>query len=104
MVRHNSKDANHDAIKARFMELGCTIADMAACGVPGFPDALIGLIGQNMLVEFKNPDTSYGRAGFNANQSAFSRDWRGGRIWIVRSPDEATTLVQQWRRETRKRA
>ena len=32
MVRHASKDANHDAIKARFLELGCTIADMAACG------------------------------------------------------------------------
>lgn len=104
MTRHGSKDANHDAIKARFIELGCSVADMAACGVPGFPDIVAACVGVDHLIEIKNPETSYGRAGFNANQSAFSRDWRGGRIWIVRSPDEATTLVQQWRRATRKRA
>ena len=104
MVRRASKDRNHDAIKARFIELGCSVVDMAATGIPGWPDLACGCLKITQLVEIKNPETSYGRAGFNANQSAFARDWRGGRIWIVRSPDEATTLVQQWRHETRKRA
>ncbi len=104
MLRRASKDGNHDAIKARFVELGCSVVDMAATGIPGWPDLACGCVGVTQLVECKNPATSYGRAGFNANQTAFSRDWRGGRVWIVRSPDEATALVQTWRRETRKRA
>ena len=35
------------------------------------------------------------------DQSAFARDWRGGRVWVVRSEDEATALVQNWRRSSR---
>ena len=77
MTRHNSKDANHDVIAQRFRDLGCSVIEMHATGIPGFPDLAIGLIGargrMTQLVEVKNPNTRYGRAGFNDNQTAFAR-------------------------------
>lgn len=98
MTRHASKDANHDAIATRFRDLGCTVIETHRAGIPGWPDLVVGCIGVTQMVEVKNPSTSYGRQGFNANQTAFARDWRGGRVWVVRTEDEATGLVQNWRR------
>jgi hypothetical protein len=102
MTRHNSKDGNHDAIVKRFQELGCSVIEMHATGIPGMPDLAVGLAGKTRrrteLVEVKNLGTRYGRAGFNDNQTAFVRDWRGERVHIVTSVDEATALVQNWRR------
>ncbi|PXV54214.1 hypothetical protein SAMN04487785_1146 [Dyella jiangningensis] len=101
MTRHSKKDANHDAIVARFQALGCSVIEMHATGIPGMPDLAIGLSCPNgritQLVEVKNPETAYGRRGLNANQTAFARDWRGGKIWTVTGVDEATALVQNWR-------
>lgn len=104
MTRRSSKDGNHDAIVRRFEALGCTVAQMHACGVPGYPDVCVGAIGQTHLVEIKDPGTRYGRAGLNANQTAFARDWRGSPVHVVTSEDEATALVQQWRARVRGRA
>ena len=98
MVRRASKDGNHDVIAARFRDLGCTVIETHRAGIPGWPDLAVGCVGVTQLVEIKNPDTSYGRRGVNPNQTAFARDWRGGRIWVVGSQDEATALVQNWRR------
>lgn len=98
MTRHNSKDHNHDAIVRRFRALGCSVIEMHATGIPGFPDLAVGTVGITHFVEIKNPDTPYGRKGLNDNQSAFARDWRGGMVWIARSEDDATLLVQRWRR------
>jgi hypothetical protein len=98
VIRRGKKDGNHDAIVARLESLGCTVAQMHACGVPGFPDVAVGAIGQTRLVEIKDPTTRYGRAGLNANQSVFARDWRGGQVYVITSPDEAAAFVQQWRR------
>lgn len=95
------KDGNHDAIVARFEALGCTVAQLHAAGVPGWPDLVVGVIGQNRLVEIKNPDTRYGRAGLNTNQKAFNRDWRGEPMFTVSSEDEVTVLVMNWRRNAR---
>ena len=97
-MRRISKDANHDSIVKRFRDLGCSVAELVDTGVPGWPDLACGAIGVTHLVEVKNPKTQYGRAGFNANQSAFARDWRGERVWLCSSEDEATALVTNWRR------
>jgi hypothetical protein len=98
MTRHSKKDANHDELVATFERLGCTVAQMHACGVPGFPDVAVGAMGRTWLVELKNPSSRYGRAGLNANQCAFARDWRGGKVYTVSSVDEVIELVQYWRR------
>jgi Holliday junction resolvase len=98
MTRHNSKDGNHDEIVKRFQELGCSVIEMHAVGIPGMPDLAVGTIGRTHLCEVKSPETRYGRAGLNPNQLAFVRDWRGERVHVVTSVDEATALVQNWRR------
>lgn len=93
------KDANHNELVSLFERLGCTVAQMHACGVPGFPDIAVGAMGKTFLVELKNPNTSYGKRGLNPNQSAFSRDWRGGRVYMASTADDVIELVQQWRRQ-----
>ena len=102
MRRRGKKDGNHDAIVERFQDLGCSVAQMHACGVAGFPDIAVGLSTESgrrtELVEIKDPSSRYGRAGLNNNQTAFARDWRGSPVYVVSSEDEATVLVQNWRR------
>ena len=52
-------------------------------------------------MEVKDLLTSYGRAGFNENQTAFNRDWRGEPVEIARTEIEADALVQRWRSKIR---
>lgn len=98
MNRHFRKDANHNELVSLFERLGCTVAQMHACGIPGMPDLAVGAMGRTFLVELKNLQTGYGRAGLNDNQSAFARDWRGGRVYVATSADDVIALVQHWRR------
>ena len=100
IVRRAAKrDANHADIVARFHALGCSVFETDRVG-DGFPDIVCGCIGVNHLVEIKNPETRYGRAGLNGNQTAFNNAWRGSKVWLVCSEDEATVVVQHWRRGT----
>ncbi len=92
------KDGNHDEIANTFRRLGCSVIDTHLPPVPGYPDKLVGCVGVTHLVETKNRDTAYGRAGFNDNQTAFARDWRGSPVHLVTTPDEAIALVQRWRK------
>lgn len=99
MKRSRSKrDANHGALTKAFEQLGCTVKDLSHAGIPGWPDVVVGCIGRNHLVEFKNPETAYGRAGLNQNQQAFARDWRGGPLYAVSTEEEVEALVRNWRR------
>lgn len=96
--RQCKRDANHAELTKAFEQLGCTVQDLSHAGVAGWPDVVVGCIGRNHLVEFKNPETAYGRAGLSANQQAFARDWRGGQMYAVSTAEEAMFLVQNWRR------
>jgi predicted transcriptional regulator len=97
-MRHAAKrDENHQVIADRFRALGCSVFETHRVG-EGFPDLVVGCIGVNHLVEVKNPETRYGRAGFNGNQTTFNAAWRGNNVWLVCSEDEATAIVQNWRR------
>ena len=102
MRKHRgSKDKNHDTLSMAFVSLACSVADMATCGVDDFPDVVVGCMGQNYLVEFKNPETAYGRRGMTAGQTRFARDWNGGRVYMATTIDEVAALVQNWRRGSR---
>lgn len=98
-VRRGKKDGNHDALKDVFLRLGCSVVDAYDTGVPGQPDCIIGVCGKTALVEIKNPETRYGKAGLNTNQTAFERDWRGGPIYVVSSELEVVALVNNLRRQ-----
>jgi hypothetical protein len=95
--RRAKRDGNHNKLADLFRTLGCSVIDMVDTGIPGWPDTCIGCIGVTHLCEMKNPDTAYGRAGFNGNQTAFNRDWRGEPVEIVSTEDEVIELVRKWR-------
>lgn len=96
-MRRGSRDRNHGELSKAFESLGCSVADLSLLGLPGWPDVVVGVQGRNHLVEFKNPETRYGRAGLNPDQQAFSRDWRGGKLFMVSTVDEAAALVRNLR-------
>lgn len=97
-VRRGRKDGNHNTIKQALESMGCSIADLYDAGLPGFPDFVVGISGRNLLVDVKNPETRYGRAGLNENQTAFDREWRGDVVHIVRTLDDVVDLVNRIRR------
>ncbi|MDI9240757.1 hypothetical protein QLQ15_17780 [Lysobacter sp. LF1] len=92
------RDANHVELTDLFEQLGCSVQDLSHAGVSGWPDVVVGCMGANHLVEFKNPETRYGRAGLNRNQREFAQRWRGGTLYAVSTGDEVIALVQNWRR------
>lgn len=92
------RDANHGELAELFEQLGCSVQDLSHAGVSGWPDVVVGCMGRNHLVEIKNPETAYGRAGLNRNQRDFAQRWRGGMLYAVSTRDEVIALVQNWRR------
>jgi hypothetical protein len=100
MRRAARRDGNHAVIVERFRALGCSVIETDQVG-DGFPDTVVGCLGVNHLVEIKDPATRYGRQGLNKNQTLFDATWRGARVWLVCSVEEATVVVQNWRRGSR---
>jgi hypothetical protein len=90
------KDGNHNALAARYLELGCSCKDTSAIG-GGFPDAIVGAAGITDFVEFKTAEGILEPA-----QVTFHRDWRGSKIWIVRTADEVLEHVMHMRRRARR--
>jgi hypothetical protein len=103
-MKRGSRDRNHNDVAHAFELMGCSVADCALAGITGWPDLVVGVVGINHLVEVKNPDTAYGRAGLNSDQSAFARDWRGGPIYVVTHPGDVPDLVREWRARLRANA
>lgn len=99
MKHRGSKDRNHDTLADAFRALGCSVVDLPESGIPGFPDVVVGCVGATHMVEFKNPDTAYGRAGLTAQQSAFARDWRGAAPCVATCAEDVVALVQRWRKD-----
>lgn len=95
---HTKKDGNHNVLVAHFRAMGCSVAELVSTGIPGWPDTVVGVCGVDRLVELKNPETAYGRRGLNDNQTAFARDWRGGKVHTVSDIDQVTALVNSWRK------
>jgi len=102
-MRRGRRDGNHKALSELFRQLGCSVVDMPDTGIPGWPDAVVGCIGVNHFCEYKSQETAYGRAGFNANQTAFNRDWRGEPVALVSTQDDVIALVAKWRESVRTR-
>ena len=88
MRRDAKVDANQGEIVSALQAAGCSVF------VAGRPvDLIVGARNVTILMEVKNPKTSYGRRGANSNQSRFMEDWRGGPVAIVDSPEAALRAV-----------
>lgn len=76
------KDANHAEIVEALKGHGAYVIDTSGMG-QGFPDLILGYAGKTLLMEIKNPKTSYGRRGLNKNQEKWRQAWTGGPYSVV---------------------
>jgi len=91
--RRRKTDNNQLAIVAELRQVGATVIDLSAVGIPGLQDLLVGFRRQTFLLEIKNPATRYGRRGLNANQRAALLVWNGAPPIVVRTADEALAAI-----------
>lgn len=84
MRRAARVDENQQAIVSALRAAG---ASVYLIGLP--VDAVVGHRGETMLMEFKNPQSRYGKKGANENQRAFMQTWGGGPVALVDGPEAA---------------
>jgi hypothetical protein len=90
-------DRNHHAIVEVLRKYGASVYSLAHVG-GGCPDILVGFRRQDFLLEIKNPESRYGKKGFNELQQEFASTWRGSKVLIVRTPLEALQAIGAIRR------
>ena len=86
------KDANHHEIVDALTKAGAYVLDMSHVG-GGFPDLIIGFQQKTILMEIKNPKTSYGRKGLNKNQLKWKEQWIGGSYCVVDSVESSLRAI-----------
>jgi hypothetical protein len=86
------KDANHHVVVEALQKVGASVIDMSHVG-GGFPDLIVGFQSKTILMEIKNPKTSYGKKGLNKNQLKWKEHWIGGVYCVVDSPDAALRMI-----------
>jgi hypothetical protein len=85
------RDKNQAQIVQALKDAGATVAILSDCG-RGIPDLLIGYGGRTFLAEIKNPS---GRGlRFTPAEQTWLETWRGGRVFIITSPEEALDMLQ----------
>jgi len=86
------KDDNHKEIVEALTKAGAYVLDMSHVG-RGFPDLIIGFQSKTILMEIKNPKTSYGRKGLNKNQLKWKESWTGGAYCVADSIEAALRMI-----------
>ena len=86
------KDANHHEVVNALQKAGAYVLDMSHVG-RGFPDLIVGFQKKTILMEIKNPKTSYGKKGLNKNQIKWKEQWTGGSYCVVDSPQAALQMI-----------
>lgn len=86
------KDDNHNEIVDALQKVGAYVLDMSHVG-SGFPDLIVGFKAKTILMEIKNPKTSYGKKGLNKNQLKWKEQWTGGEYCVVDSPEAALRMI-----------
>ena len=89
--RIHRHDANHAQIIATMRGVGAFVVDTSSLG--GFMDAIVAFRGRWLVMEFKNRETSYGRAGLSRNQQALAAAAGDAPVYEVDSPDEALRIL-----------
>jgi len=95
--RGGRKDHNQKEIVEALRQGGAAILDLSDIG-NGAPDLLVSFSGELYLVEIKNPNTFYGKKGFNKLQQKWSDEWAGRKPIILTSVDEAIKWMNVQRR------
>ena len=75
-------DNNHKEVVDALIAAGAKVMDASAVG-RGFPDIVVLYKDRIMLMEIKNPNTAYGRAGLNKLQQKFHKRFESWPISMV---------------------
>jgi len=84
-------DANQAAIVNALRRAGATVQILAGVG-QGCPDLLVGVHGDNRLLEVKDGAKSPSRRRLTPDEARWQAEWRG-EVVTVASVDEALTVV-----------
>jgi len=88
MRRDARRDVNEKPIIEALRAVGATVYIMDdPC------DLLVGYKGSTLLMEVKNPESRYGKKGFNENQKHFAENWKGGPFCLVDSIESALRML-----------
>jgi hypothetical protein len=85
------RDANHAEVVKAFEDMFCGVVDTSALGF-GFPDVILHFAGFCIPCEIKTEEGE-----LNSSQRIFMNGWRGPKIPIIRSRDEAILYVAEIR-------
>jgi hypothetical protein len=85
-LHRKRRDANHGPLAKLAARIGASHLDLSQLG-DNAPDALIGFLGVNYLIEFKRPGKK-----LKPGQETFRRTWRG-QVHTIRTPDELLGLL-----------
>lgn len=90
MRRAAKVDANQTEIIAAFRKAGASVKPVHV--VKGFVDIVVGINGQNMLVEIKDGAKVKSKRKLTAMEQEFHDGWKG-RIHIVESVDDVAAIL-----------
>lgn len=97
MSRRAAKvDSNQTAIVDALRAAGCSVSSLAECG-KGIPDLLVGVAGQNVLLEVKDGSLPASQRLLTPAQKAWHREWKGT-AHVVNGVGEALLVVGAYRK------
>ena len=89
MRRAAKADINQPEIVQHLRDLGATVTPLHMVG-RGCPDILVGFRGDTVLMEIKTPGKN---DILTPDQVKWHSEWKGGKVYIVRSAAEAVDLL-----------
>jgi hypothetical protein len=92
MRRAAKIDSNHLEIVAALRGIGAYVMSLASVG-GGCPDLLVGFRGHTFLVEIKDGSKPPSARQLTEAQLKFHREWLGGTLAIVDSPEAALRML-----------
>lgn len=90
-MRLNARvDANQPEIVEALREKGASVVHLHPIG-RGVPDILVGINGQNYLVEIKDGSKPASKQKLTSDQQIFHANWKG-QVKVIHSVEEALNL------------
>lgn len=91
MRRAAKVDANQNEITAALRKVGATVQHLHSIGA-GCPDLLVGLGGQNYLLEIKDGSLPPSKRKLTRDELAW-HGWWAGEVFVVHNVDDAVRAV-----------
>lgn len=93
MRRAAKIDDNQELIVRALRRAGASVQSLGAVG-SGCPDLLVGHRGRTFLIEVKDGTKAPSKQALNPAQKAWHAAWRGSRVEVARSIQEALVVLE----------